>query len=142
MVAESSPQSFPLPMGAFRALAARNRVNKQEAPPFDKNAAKKPAREPEGVDANHLWVSDNPEAMLVQENEDVEDDDLEDFPAEDFQDYTEVQSSPEIISQPVGDVEGLFTQLLDALNVPEALGLAELLAAMRRPSIGQKESNP
>ena len=142
MVAESSPQSFPLPMGAFRALAARNRVNKQEAPPFDKNAAKKPAREPEGVDANHLWVSDNPEAMLVQENEDVEDDDLEDFPAEDFQDYTEVQSSPEIISQPVGDVEGLFTQLLDALNVPEGLGLAELLAAMRRPSIGQKESNP
>ena len=142
MVAESSPQSFPLPMGAFRALAARNRVNKQEAPPFDKNAAKKPAREPEGVDANHLWISDNPEAMLVQENEDVEDDDLEDFPAEDFQDYTEVQASPEIISQPVGDVEGLFTQLLDALNVPEGLGFADLLAAMRRPTIGQKESNP
>ena len=142
MVAESSPQSFPLPMGAFRALAARNRVNKQEAPPFDKNAAKKPAREPEGVDANHLWISDNPEAMLVQENEDVEDDDLEDFPAEDFQDYTEVQSSPEAISQPVGDVEGLFTQLLDALNVPEGLGFADLLAAMRRPIIGQKESNP
>ena len=67
---------------------------------------------------------------------------MEDFPAEDFQDYTEVQSSPETISQPVGDVEGLFTQLLDALNVPEGLGFADLLAAMRRPTIGQKESNP
>ena len=142
MVAESSPQSFPLPMGTFRSLAARNRVNKQEAPPFDKNAAKKPAREPEGVDANQLWISNSPEAMLVQENQDVEEDDLEDFPAEDFQDYAEVQALTENVSQPVGDVEGLFTQLLDALNVPEGLGLAELLAAMRRPTIGQKESNP
>ena len=142
MVAESSPQSFPLPMGAFRSLAARNRVNKLEAPPFDKNTAKKPAREPEGVDANHLWISNNPDAMLVQENEDFEDDDLEDFPVEDFQDYTEAQELPESFSQPVGDVEGLFTQLLDALNVPEGLGLADLLAAMRRPAIGLKESNP
>ena len=141
MVADSSPQSFPLPMGPFRSLAARNRINKQEAPPFDKNSAKKTAREPEGVDANHLWLSDTPEAMLVQENQD-EEDDLEDSPAEDFQDYSEVQESPESYSQPVGNVEGLFTQLLDALNVPEGLGLAELLAAMRRPTIGQKESNP
>lgn len=139
MVAESSP-SMPLPMGAFRALAARNRVSKHEAPPFDKNSAKRQTREPEGVDANHLWISDNPNAMLVQENQDVED---EDFPVEDFQDHTEIHANhTENISQPVGDVEGLFTQLMDALNVPEGLGLAELLAAMRRPTIGQKESNP
>ena len=142
MVAESSPQSFPLPMGAFRSLAARNRVNKQEAPPFDKNAAKKPTREPEGVEANHLWISNSPKAMLVQENQNVEEDDLEDFPADDFQDYAELQAPSGEVTQPVGDVEGLFTQLLDALNVPEGLGLAELLAAMRRPTIGHKESNP
>ena len=80
--------------------------------------------------------------MLVQENQDVEEDGLEDLTADDFQDYADSQASLENVSQPVGDVEGLFTQLLDALNVPEGLGLSELLAAMRRPTIGQKESNP
>jgi len=44
--------------------------------------------------------------------------------------------------QPSGDVEGLFGQLLEAIGVPEGLGVAELLAAIRRPVIGQKESNP
>jgi len=142
IMAEPAQQTSPLPRGAFRALAARNRVSKEEAPPFDKSAAKKQSREPDGVDANHLWISDRPEAMLMQENQEVEDDDLDDFPTEDFQDHTEIiHEHTENISQPAGDVEGLFTKLLDALNVPEGLGLAELLAAMRRPTIGQKESN-
>ena len=80
--------------------------------------------------------------MLVQENQDDEDDELEDFQTDDFHDNTEmIHDHTENISQPTGDVEGLFTKLLDALNVPEGLGLAELLAAMRRPTIGQKESN-
>ena len=142
IMAEPAQQTSPLPRGAFRALAARNRVSKEEAPPFDKSAAKKQSREPDGVDANHLWISDRPEAMLMQENQEVEDDDLDDFPTDDFQDHTElIHEHTENISQPAGDVEGLFTKLLDALNVPEGLGLAELLAAMRRPTIGQKESN-
>ena len=142
IMAEPEQPTTPLPRGPFGALAARNRVNKKEAPRFDKSAAKKQSREPEGVDANHLWISDRPEAMLVQENQDDEDDELEDFQTDDFHDHTEmIPDHTENISQPTGDVEGLFTKLLDALNVPEGLGLAELLAAMRRPTIGQKESN-
>ena len=59
--------------------------------------------------------------MLVQENQDVEDDDLEDFPPM-ISKIMQITSISENVSQPVGDVEGLFTQLLDALNVPEGLG--------------------
>ena len=141
MVAESSPSSFSMPRGPFRALAARNRVNKQEAPPFDKSSTKKQSREPIGVDANKLWLSDEPGGMLVQENQQIMDEDLEEFPLEDFQDNNESGTFVEPTAQPSSDVEGLFGQLLDALNVPEGLGLAELLSAMRRPTIGQKESN-
>ena len=141
MVAESSPSSFSMPRGPFRALAARNRVNKQEAPPFDKSSTKKQSREPIGVDANKLWLSDEPGGMLVQENHQIMDEDLEEFPLEDFQDNNESGTFVEPTVQPSSDVEGLFGQLLDALNVPEGLGLAELLSAMRRPTIGQKESN-
>ena len=79
--------------------------------------------------------------MLVQENHQIMDEDLEEFPLEDFQDNNESGTFVEPTAQPSSDVEGLFGQLLDALNVPEGLGLAELLSAMRRPTIGQKESN-
>ena len=123
--------------GPFRALAARNRVNKKEAPPFDKTKAEMQNREPEGVDANKLWIANEPDAMLLQEIEEV----LPEYP----DDYVDEQmehdpTGPHFPSS--NDVEGLFGQLLDALNVPDGLSIAELLAAMRRPTIGQKNSNP
>ncbi len=133
-----APETAPLPpMGAFGALAARNRVNKHAAPPFDKNKASRQNREPEGVNANKLWIADQPEAMLIQENHDIMDEEDDAFIPEEPEIY-----SSEPTEQPNGDVEGLFGQLLNALNFPEGLGIADLLAAMRRPVIGQKESNP
>ena len=40
-----------------------------------------------------------------------------------------------------GNVEELFGKLLNAIGVPDGLGVSDLLAALRRPVIGQKESN-
>ena len=127
--------------GPFKALAARNRINKQQAPPFDKTKATLKAREPDGVDANKLWIANQPNAMLVQEEEDVP----FDVPIDESDGYVEqpLENYPdEITTQTNNDVEGLFGQLLEALNVPDGLSIAELLAAMRRPAIGNKESNP
>jgi len=125
-------------MGAFGALAARNRQNKQHSPRFDKKTAKREVAEPDGVDANHLWVAEDPHASLIQEKVEQIVETVDEFvPEEDPIVYHE---QPNV--QPSGDVEGLFGQLLEAIGVPEGLGVAELLAAIRRPVIGQKESNP
>ena len=131
--------SSPLPVtGAFSALAARNRVNKNLAPRFDKTKAKAVPREPEGVDANHLWLADEPNAVLIQDNV-VLVDDVENIDSE--HDYIEPIEDLQSEVKPNNDVEGLLGQLFEALNVPEGLGLADLLAAMRRPVIGQRQSN-
>ena len=131
-------ESSPLPArGPFRALAARNRVNKLEAPPFDKTKVKTQNREPEGVDANKLWIANEPDAMLVQEVEEVPPEEPNNHIDEQMEHYPTDHRVPSN-----NDVEGLFGQLLDALNVPDGLSIAELLAAMRRPTIGQKDSNP
>jgi hypothetical protein len=48
-------------------------------------------------------------------------------------------------SQPEVEIETeipILEQLVAALNIPEGMGLAELLSAMRRPVIGTKQSNP
>ena len=129
----------PLPsMGAFGRLAARNRVNKEAAPPFDKKNAPRADQDSLDVDANSLWVADQSEAVL-----------LEDVPiAEEIPDSGEVYhfeeeyDEPTISNESNGNVEVLFTQLLNALDVPKGVGVADLLAAIRRPVIGQKESNP
>ena len=129
----------PLPsMGAFGRLAARNRVNKEAAPPFDKKNAPRADQDSLDVDANSLWVANQPEAVL-----------LEDVPiAEEVPDSSEVFHIEEeygestIPDESNGNVEVLFTQLLNALDVPKGVGVADLLAAIRRPVIGQKESNP
>ena len=108
-----------------------------EAPPFDKTKVKTQNREPEGVDSNKLCIANQPDAMLVQEVEEV--------PPEESNDYIDEQMEHHPTDHQVpsnNDVEGLFGQLLDALNVPDGLSIAELLAAMRRPTIGQKDSNP
>ena len=129
----------PLPsMGAFGRLAARNRVNKEAAPPFDKKNAPRADQDPIGVDANSLWVANKPEAVLLEGVPIVEDlsEEIEVFDAGD--DYDE-SIAP---SESNGNVEILFTQLLNALDVPKGVGVADLLAAIRRPVIGQKESNP
>ena len=136
------PYPAPLPaMGGFGALAARNRVNKQENPPFDKKAASGAPPVPMGVDANHLWVADQPEADLITETveEEAVEGTIEDaeYISEESNYYLDTQKT-----EPQGDVEGLFGQLLTALRVPEGVGIADLLSAIRRPVIGQKESNP
>lgn len=140
--------SYPAPlpsMGGLGGLAARNRVNKQENPPFDKKAAHTPAPEPENVDANRLWVADNPEAMLIRDP--VVESVSESITDEEYVEETEFYTEDEIATEEPhieykGEVEGLLGQLMNALKVPQGVGLADLLAAIRRPVIGQKESNP
>jgi energy-coupling factor transporter ATP-binding protein EcfA2 len=135
-VRDSYPAPLPA-MGGFGALAARNRVNKQESPPFDKKAASDATPDPAGVDANSLWISDQPEAVLIAET--VEEEAIEE--AEYISEESDYGHEIQEIT-PQGDVEGLFGQLLTALRVPEGVGIADLLSAIRRPVIGQKESNP
>ncbi|MBT4066734.1 MAG: hypothetical protein HOE76_05910 [Euryarchaeota archaeon] len=128
----------PLPsMGGLGGLAARNRVNKQENPPFDKKAVQSAPPEPENVDANSLWVADSPEAVLISEPivEEEYEAEADYYPEEEI-----ISSEPRIEYK--GEVEGLLGQLMNALKVPQGVGLADLLAAIRRPVIGQKESNP
>tara|TARA_B100000767_G_scaffold273419_1_gene303470 strand:+ start:2991 stop:4556 length:1566 start_codon:yes stop_codon:yes gene_type:complete len=136
-VKDSYPAPLPA-MGGFGALAARNRVNKHVNPPFDKKAASDAPPDPAGVDANSLWVADVPDAMLVTETVLEDEIELEDqlyVPEEEDYAYAPLNEAQ-------GDVEGLFGQLLKALKVPEGVGIADLLSAIRRPVIGQKESNP
>ena len=95
--------------------------------------------EPTGVDANQLWLANQPEAMLIQEEVDEEE-----IVGEEFEDYAPQEPLYEESHsnlQEKQDVEGLFGQLLKALHVPAGMGIADLLAAIRRPVIGQKESN-
>ena len=132
-------ETIPLPStGPFSALAARNRGNKHLSPRFDKTKAKNPVREPVGVDANQLWISDEPDAVLIQENEDLIEPEQ---PGDMVQNFSENYQQPTIQANSNDEVEGLVNQLLTALNVPEGLGFADLLAAMRRPVIGLRESN-
>jgi hypothetical protein len=49
---------------------------------------------------------------------------------------------PETETPPAVDVESAIGQLVAALQMPEGMGLADLLSAMRRPVIGGKQSNP
>ena len=135
-IPQTPPPSLPA-MGAFGGLAARNRRNKLESPPFDKKNAPIIDQEPPGVDANSLWVSDQPEALLMDEESISIEDEMPHF-AEDELDYT--NQKPTVSNK--DEIEGLFGQLLDALQAPPGVGVADLLAAIRRPVIGQKESNP
>ena len=134
---DTGSSSLPV-TGAFSALAARNRFNKDIAPRFDKTKAKAAPREPEGVEANHLWLSDEPDAVLIRNNAFLVDD-VENIDSE--QDYIEPSENLQAEIKPNNDVEGLLGQLFEALNVPEGFGIADLLAAMRRPVIGQRQSN-
>jgi len=138
VVEKNSPIPPPLPaMGAFGRLAARNRVYKEEAPPFDKKNAPKAPIDSRDVDANSLWLANQPEAVLIQSEEIVE----HTPEIEDFEDDEEYNAPPSAIDSN-GNVEILFTQLLNALDVPKGVGVADLLAAIRRPVLGQKESKP
>ena len=58
-----------------------------------------------------------------------------------IEDYTQPNDEIEQDVVVTSDVEGLLGQLFEALNVPDGLSLAELLAGMRRPVIGHRESN-
>ena len=139
-VVEKKPSNpLPLPsMGAFGRLAARNRVNKEASPPFDKRNAPRIAQDSPDVDPNSLWVANQPEAVLIEE-EPI----LEHLPeSEELFHVEEEYTEPSNSDESNGNVEVLFTQLLHALDVPKGVGVADLLAAIRRPVIGQKESNP
>ena len=85
-----------------------------------------------------MWLADEPNAVLIQDNV-VLVDDVENIDSE--HDYIEPVEDLQSEIKPNNDVEGLLGQLFEALNVPEGLGLADLLAAMRRPVIGQRQSN-
>ena len=134
---DTESSSIPI-SGPFSGLAARNRDNKNQSPRFDKTKAKPAQREPEGGDANELWLANEPNAVLAPLSVPVEDE-----PNMDNQFGDPFESNEEIGQEVVGstNVEGLLGQLFEALNVPDGLGLAELLAGMRRPVIGQRESN-
>tara|TARA_B110000444_G_C18830148_1_gene592705 strand:+ start:48 stop:1601 length:1554 start_codon:yes stop_codon:yes gene_type:complete len=139
---EKEPVNAPYPssvpaMGSFGSLVARNRVNKTENPPFIKTEASKVAPEPEGIDPNRLWVADHEGASLIIEE--IEDELLqeEEYVPEEPNYYEETEQ-PAIKNS----VDQILGQLMDAINAPKGLGLADLLAAIRRPMIGQKESNP
>ena len=124
--------------GPFSGLAARNRDNKNLAPRFDKTKAKPAQREPVGGDANELWLANEPNAVLAPQSVPIVDEPLTDDQDDDYFESKEEFEEDVVVN---GDVEGLLGQLFEALNVPDGLSLAELLAGMRRPVLGRRESN-
>ena len=124
----------PLPVataGPFGGIAARNRSYTKSNPSYDKNTAPR-IPEPANVDSNQLWMEEGSEPTLIQEEYTEE-------PL--FQDNTVEEFEPP--PQPNIEIsnDGLLTQFVEALRLPNGMGLADLLAAMRRPVIGQRESN-
>ncbi len=136
-IEDSGTSSMPV-SGPFSGLAARNRDNKNLAPRFDKTKAKPAQREPEGGDANELWLANEPNAVLAPQSVQVVDEPIVDDQVDDYFESNE-EFGQEVLRG--GNVEGLLGQLFEALNVPDGHSLAELLAGMRRPVIGQRESN-
>ena len=131
--------SIPLPSsGPFSRLAARNRDNKNLAPRFDKTKAKPVQKEPDGAEANKLWIADEPDAVLIkQEAPIMHEIQIDTAEGDNFAAHDNLQKDERTNNH----VEGLLGQLFEALNVPNSLSLAELLSAMKRPTIGQRESN-
>lgn len=128
----SPPPSLPM-AGSFGRIVARNRNYINENKRYDKETAPEITPEPETLPQNQLWMEEGSEPVILQEmvpEEPLPMDDVEHFPS----------SDPQIVSEESN--EGLLQQLFDALKLPNGMGLADLLAAMRRPIIGQRESNP
>jgi len=136
-IEDSGFSSMPV-SGPFSGLASRNRDNKHLAPRFDKTKAKPAQREPEGGDANKLWLANEPNALLAPQSVPVVDEPLIDDQVDDYFESNNEFEEEVVRSE---NVEGLLGQLFEALNVPDGQSLAELLAGMRRPVIGQRESN-
>ena len=134
---DSGVSSMPV-SGPFSGLASRNRENKYLAPRFDKTKAKPAQKEPEGGDANELWLANEPKAILAPQSVPVVDEPIIDDRVDEYHESNE-EFEQEVVRN--GNVEGLLGQLFEALNVPDGHSLAELLAGMRRPVIGQRESN-
>ncbi|MGB1491263.1 MAG: helix-turn-helix domain-containing protein, partial [Candidatus Poseidoniaceae archaeon] len=118
-IEDSGTSSMPV-SGPFSGLAARNRDNKNLAPRFDKTKA------------------NEPNAVLATQSVQVVDEPIVDDQVDDYFESNE-EFGQEVLRG--GNVEGLLGQLFEALNVPDGHSLAELLAGMRRPVIGQRESN-
>ena len=134
---DNGASSIPV-SGPFSGLASRNRSNKNLAPRFDKTKVKPTQREPEEGDANELWIANEPNAVLLPQSVPM----IDEYNMENtIEDYTQANDEIEQDVAVTSDVEGLLGQLFEALNVPDGLSLAELLAGMRRPVIGQRESN-
>ena len=128
--------------GPFGALAARNRKNRFEAPSYDKNSIENQSPKPIDVSENELWIAEEPSAKLVsqQVQNEVLEQEPENFITDDIQ-LEEEDTYYESSTEKDGNVEELFGKLLNAIGVPDGLGVSDLLAALRRPVIGQKESN-
>ena len=128
--------------GPFGALAARNRKNRFEAPSYDKNSTENQSPKPIDVSENELWIAEEPSAKLVsqQVQNEVLEQEPENFITDDIQSEEE-DTYYESSTEKDGNVEELFGKLLNAIGVPDGLGVSDLLAALRRPVIGQKESN-
>ena len=124
----------PLPMaGAFGRIAARNRNFIIENQRYNKETAPEYTPEPESLPQNQLWMEEGSEPAVLQEL-------VSEEPM--LVDDTRHISNTGPYVAPEETNEGLLSQLFDALKLPNGMGLADLLAAMRRPIIGQRESNP
>ena len=91
---------------------------------------------------NELWIAEEPSAKLVSQQ--VQNEVLEQEPVSFITDDTQLEEEDtyyESSTENDGNVEELFGKLLNAIGVPDGLGVSDLLAALRRPVIGQKESN-
>ncbi len=129
-------------MGGFGGLARRNRDYNQVNPRFKKEENARPkvpeTSEPYQGKKNELWLAEGSELVQVGEQE-PEGPEFEEEYVDQFEETPYIESHDDIRSET--KVEGILSQLMAALQVPEGLGLADLLAAMRRPVIGQRESN-
>jgi hypothetical protein len=108
-------QSFAGPFGGLRSRN-KDQLNYTPSEDYILDEEKLP---------REIWV--DPSSELMMEAQIVE------------EEVFEPESQPEV---EIENEVPILEQLVAALNLPEGMGLAELLSAMRRPVIGTKQSNP
>ena len=81
---------------------------------------------------NELWIAEEPSAKLVSQQ--VQNEVLEQEPVSFITDDTQLEEEDtyyESSTENDGNVEELFGKLLNAIGVPDGLGVSDLLAALR-----------
>ena len=129
----------PVSFGGLGGLVSRNRNNMVTDMRFDKENHEKVEIKSGESD---FWHAEGMEPILVAEEEVPHEEPVftEEFtPQPVFHEEIHSDVNKQVQED---DVKSILQLLMNAINAPQDLSVADMLAGLRRPVIGQKESNP